>query len=306
MQSTRDIRRRIKSVRNTQQITRAMKMVAAARLRKAQMRVLAARPYARAMEQVFRQLVAITSSTRDPGELHPLLARRTGGRRLYIVVGADRGLAGAYNPNIMKLTLRDAETAADVSFVAIGRKARDFLRFRRLRLRGEFMQADEPDYGLARTVVAHVADMFANNEIDEVRLVYSRFISVMTQKPVVTRLLPLVASSEDGGGDGGGGERTDGGGTRVYAQEITFEPSAQEMLALLIPKYLETIVFHAMMEGKAGEFGARMTAMDAATRNAEEMIETLTLSYNRARQAAITKEITEIVGGAQALEQARV
>lgn len=291
MQGTRDIKRRIKSVRSTQQITRAMKMVAGARLRKAQARVLSARPYARAMEQVFGQLVEIAGEAQDAAELHPLLARRSGGRVLYIVVGADRGLAGGYNANVMKLALHDAEEFSDAGYLAIGRKARDFLRFRRLRLRGEFMQTDEPDYGLARTVVSHVAEMFANNEVDEVRLVYSRFISVMTQRPTVVKLLPLVTPASEK--------------RHTFAREITFEPSAREMLALLIPKYLETIVFHAMMEGKAGEFGARMTAMDAATRNAEEMIETLTLSYNRARQAAITTEITEIVGGAKALEAAR-
>ncbi len=309
MQGTREIRRRIRSVKNTQQITRAMKMVAAARLRKAQERVLAARPFARTMREVFLDLMSKTTVT------NPLMAERGRNKRvLYVVITGDRGLSGGYNANILRKALGHAKDVEEASFIAVGKKGRDYLRFRKLKIAGEHVQlGDEPQFMVARQILDQVSRSFINNEVDEVYLVYSQFVTAMTQRPVANRLLPLAAPVGEKAGEAGSAAGAAGaagmpgtpaaeGGPGYILPEYIYEPSAEAILARLIPKYLETLIFHGMLEGKAGEFGARMTAMDMATNNAAEMIDRLTLQYNRARQASITKEINEIVGGANALQ----
>ncbi len=287
-----------------QQITRAMKMVAAARLRKAQERVLAARPFARAMREVFLDLMSKTTVT------SPLVAERGRNKRvLYVVITGDRGLSGGYNANILRKALGHAKDVEEASFIAVGKKGRDYLRFRKLAIAGEHVQlGDEPQFMVARQILDQVSRSFINNEVDEVYLVYSQFVTAMTQRPVANRLLPLAApvgekagAAGEAGAAGMPGTSAAEGGPGYILPEYIYEPSAEAILARLIPKYLETLIFHGMLEGKAGEFGARMTAMDMATNNAAEMIDRLTLQYNRARQASITKEINEIVGGANAL-----
>lgn len=296
-----------------------MKMVAAARLRKAQERVLAARPFARTMREVFLDLMSKTAIT------HPLMAERPQGKRvLYVVIAGDRGLSGGYNANIMRKALSHSGKAEEAAYLAVGKKGRDYLRFRKLRIVGEYIQlGDEPNFSVARQILDQVSQLFMNNEFDEVYLVYSQFVTVMTQRPVVSRLLPLVAPraekaegapgaegapvTADGKGTAAhkasGGSAETGDGPGYILPEYIYEPSAEAILARLIPRYLETLIYQGMLEAKAGEFGARMTAMDMATNNAAEMIDRLTLEYNRARQASITKEINEIVGGANALQQ---
>lgn len=303
MLGTRDIKRRIRSVQNTRQITRAMKMVAAAQLRKAQARALAARPYFQALEGILHQLAAEAGGY--AADLHPLLQPREGRRRLYLVITSDRGLAGGYNANILRLLLEDAERyrweGGEVSYMTLGRKGRDFLRFRHLAIRGEFLQADEPDYELARNVARELIGVYSAGEVDEVMLAYSQFVSVLVQRPTVQRFLPLTVSEPKGSGGEKKMAGSKGGAVPAPRAEYLFEPEARKVLGDLIPRYLNAVVYHAMLEAKAGEFGARMTAMDNATRNADDLIDTLTLSFNRARQAAITREIAEITGAAEAL-----
>jgi len=277
----RDIRRRIRAVRNMQQITRAMKMVAAAKLRKSQEKVMAARPYARQLQEVLARLV------QDQTEIsHPLLDKRPVRRVGYVVVSADRGLCGAFNANILRRTSAlIAEQEHESKLVTVGRKSRDFFRRGKVEILGEFTDlGDDPNYGQAKAIAAAVSRLYQTGAFDEVYLVYTEFITAISQRPVVVKLLPI--------------EQPAAKSRRQYI----FEPSPAEIMARLLPKYVETTLFRALLESKASEMGAKMTAMGSATDNAKEMIDRLTLAMNRARQAAITKEISEIVGGAAALE----
>jgi len=277
----RDIRRRIRAVRNMQQITRAMKMVAAAKLRKSQEKVLAARPYARQLQEVLARLV------QDQADLsHPLLDKRAVQRVGYVVVSADRGLCGAFNANVLRKTSAlVAEQEHEAKLVTVGRKSRDFFRRGKVEILSAFADlGDEPHYGQAKAIAAEVARLYQSGACDEVYLVYTEFVTAISQRPVVVKLLPI--------------EQPAAKNRRQYI----FEPSPADIMARLLPKYLETTLYRALLESKASEMGAKMTAMGAATDNAKEMIDRLTLAMNRARQAAITKEISEIVGGAAALE----
>ena len=281
MAGVRDIRRRIRAVRNMQQITRAMKMVAAAKLRKSQEKVMAARPYARQLQEVLARLV------QDQTEIsHPLLDKRPVRRVGYVVVSADRGLCGAFNANILRRTSAlIAEQEHESKLVTVGRKSRDFFRRGKVEILGEFTDlGDDPNYGQAKAIAAAVSRLYQTGAFDEVYLVYTEFITAISQRPVVVKLLPI--------------EQPAAKSRRQYI----FEPSPAEIMARLLPKYVETTLFRALLESKASEMGAKMTAMGSATDNAKEMIDRLTLAMNRARQAAITKEISEIVGGAAALE----
>lgn len=282
MASTRDLRRRIKSIKNTQQITKAMKTVAAAKLRKAQERVIAARPFAGKVREV---LARLTSS--NSGVSHPLLEVREPKNICYVVISADRGLCGGYNANILRMgagLLREKEG----SLVTIGRKGRDFFRRRGFDIKTEFVGLGEDiAFGVAKEIGQAVVDYYINGVFDEIYLVYTEFKSAMTQIPKTMKLLPVEPPAETGKGS---------------QMDYIYEPNPEELLAELLPKYIETSIYSALLDSKASELGAKLTAMGSATDNAAEMIAKLTLSLNRARQAAITKEISEIVGGANALD----
>jgi len=281
--SVRDIRRRIRSVKSTQQITKAMKMVAAAKLRKAQDRVIAARPFARQLQDVLARLAQAASDAK-----HPLLEVREVKNIAYVVVSADRGLCGGYNANIIRMgTAAVAEATVPARVVAVGRKGRDFFRRTGTPIASEFVAlGDDPSFIQAKEISSEVVRLYTEREVDEVRLIYTEFVTAITQRPAHVKLLPLKAPEQAATTKG------------LYL----FEPSAEEILETLLPKYVETLLFRALLEAKASELGAKMTAMGAATDAAKDMIDRLTLIMNRARQAAITKEISEIVGGAAALE----
>lgn len=280
--NVRDIRRRIRSVRNMEQITKAMKMVAASKLRRAQEKVIAARPYAHQLQEILGRLA------QDQGdELHPLLEARPVERVGYIIVSSDRGLCGGYNANLFRMTndILKNETR-DVRLVTIGSKGRDFYRRAKYETVAEFVGlGDSPSYGQAKEIAQEVISLYESGELDEVYIMYNEFVSAISQRPTQVKLLPIEKPKQES------------------KREYIFEPSDEEILNTLLPKYVETQVFRTLLEGKASEMGAKMTAMGAATDNARELIEKLTLMMNRARQAAITTEISEIVGGASALEQ---
>lgn len=284
MPSMRDIKRRIKSVKSTQQITKAMKMVAAAKLRKAQEKVLAARPYSRRLKEVLGRLAGASADVS-----HPLLEVREVKRVGYVVVTADRGLCGGFNANILRMSNVEMNNQKqEVSMIAVGRKSRDFFRRLGRKIDSEFVAlGDDMKYIQAKEIAQDVVKAYTEGVYDEVYLVYTEFVSAMTQKPTMIKLLPLETPEED---------------SKESQALYIYEPSAEAVLYDLLPKYLETTIFRALLESKASEMGARMTAMSSATDAAADMIGKLTLSFNRARQAAITREISEIVGGAAALE----
>ena len=283
-QSLRDLRRRIRSVQNTKQITQAMKMVAAAKLRRAQERAENSRPYGEAMQAMLAAVVPEAG----PVDL-PLLEPRTVKRRGIIVVSADRGLCGPYNAQVIRRTVAEIDGDKETGLVVVGRKARDFFRRRGYPILAEFTGlGDDPRYVQARAIGEEAVRLFLAGEVDEVTLVYNQFVNAMSSRPIAQRLLPLNVS---GLGEAGPGP----------SHQYLFEPAAETVLAELLPKYLETLVYRALLEAKASEQGMRMTAMDSATKNSEELIRKLVLVRNRVRQAAITKEIIEIVSGAAAI-----
>lgn len=287
----REFKRRIRSVKNTQQITKAMEMVAAAKLRRAQESAEASRPYTETLQGTLARLAAVSFDVR-----HPLLDRREDVRKVgYIVVTADRGLCGAYNTNIIRAaeqSIQEDDRNLETGIIAVGRKTRDFYR-KRGSIDAEFINlGDNVSYADAREVAQYVMNAYENGELDEVYLVYARFVNALRQIPTVTKLLPLETPEED----------TSSESTRVI--DYLYEPSAEEILLTLLPKYVGSQIYHAMLEGKASEHGARMTAMGNATENAGEIIDSLELAMNKARQAAITDEILDIVGGAEALKNA--
>ncbi len=290
MATLRDIQRRIRSVQSTQKITRAMKLVAAAKLRRAQERILAARPYAGKMSELLGNLVSAASGSDETQ--HPLLEQREGPRRQIVIITADKGLAGAFNANVIRRALefvRQSNTA-EVTLVVVGRKARDFYRRRPWTIKRDMIGFWDR---LAYTHAAELADYFMqqylDGEVDEVHLVYNEFRSVAVQRPVREQLLPIPSKAE--------------GETDTTVVDYLYEPNPKAILDELLPRHVRTQVFRALMESLAGEYGARMTAMEAATKNAKEMIDVLTIQYNKARQEKITKELLDIVGGAEALKQ---
>jgi F-type H+-transporting ATPase subunit gamma len=287
MATLQDIRRRIRSVQSTQKITRAMKLVAAAKLRRAQERILEARPYAFKMAELVGALV------RGLGEdKHPLLVRREGPRKLYVVITADKGLCGAFNSNVVRRALELLRGGSDgtTALLAVGRKARDFFRRRPWPLRGERLGfLDRPDFSAVQQLAHELMQAYLADEVDEVWLVFNEFRSVAVQRVTAERLLPI----ELPGGDAAAGE-----GPPV---DYLYEPDPVTILAALLPRHVEVQVYRALLETAAGEHGARMTAMEAASKNAQEMIGLLTIQYNKARQERITKELLDIVGGAEAL-----
>lgn len=283
MASARDIRRRIRSVKNIQQITKAMKMVAAARLRRAQERAMSSRPYTEKIREV---LASVAGGVGDI--THPLLEVRPAERIGYLVISGDKGLCGAYNSNVLKEAVSHIRQQNDPLIFAVGRKSRDFFKRRGYRIDREMSGfSEKPAYEHARTIAQTVVDMYSQGQVDELYLVYTQFLSPVQMRPTAIRLLPVA--SEDVYGDG-------------PQQEYIFEPSAEVVLNLLLPKYLETVIYGALLQASASELGSRMTAMGNATDNAQELIGKLTLSYNKVRQANITRELAEIVGGAEALK----
>ncbi|HET9794592.1 MAG TPA: ATP synthase F1 subunit gamma [Thermoanaerobaculia bacterium] len=285
MASLIDIRRRLRSVKNIQQITRAMKMVAAAKLRRSQDRVIAARPYAASLRDVLANVSARVREAR-----HPLLAERDEKKVLLMVVAGDKGLAGAFNANVNRAVgaLLREKSWEEVTLLAVGKKAFDFWKRRSIPIRASYPGIfSRLEFRHAREIAEILTGLFVSGEIDSAYVVYNEFKSIMAQVVRVERLLPIARTAMS---------------ASEQAIDYLFEPDPAEILARLLPRYLEFAVFKVLLESNASENGARMTAMDSSTKNAGDMIDSLTLTYNRARQARITKELIEIVSGAAALD----
>ncbi len=299
MPSLKAIRRRITSVKNTQKITRAMKMVAAARLRRATQRISELRPYAQRTVEVLRSVARGSGGGADEA-VHPLLADRPVKKVLLVVFTSDRGLAGAFNSSMIRAAasqMRELqEQGLEVSLATVGRKGRDYFRRRGATIAQEFTGLPEGDAAKAAEVARGFMHAFTSGEFDRVILAFAEFKSAISQKPTTLQVLPIDTGAAAAADDGAhAGPRT--------LVDFIYEPSREALLERLLPMYVEVSVFRAMLESSASEHGARMTAMDNATTNAKKMIGSLTLQYNRARQAAITKELMEIIGGAEAIKE---
>jgi len=289
MATLKAVRTRIASVKSTQKITRAMKLVAAAKLRRAQDAIVAARPYAHALAEAVAEVAA-----RAGDDAHPMLQQREGRRLAIITLTSDRGLCGGFNANLCRATLRfvdekvKSKDADDVQVDVVGRKGRDFFRRRKLKIAHEFPGVvGESALDRARELAHTVGADFIEGRVDGVFLAYNEFKSAMSQRVAIERLLPITPAAADGD---------------LAQTDFLYEPGKKELLNQLLPLYVQSQIYRAFLESIASEFGARMTSMDNATTNASEIIDRLTLQYNRARQAAITKELMEIVGGAEALK----
>jgi F-type H+-transporting ATPase subunit gamma len=297
--SLRDIRKRITSVRSTQKITKAMKMVAAAKLRRAQESILAVRPYATKMFEMLNGLAQRTSA-----EAHPLLAFREPKRVELVVFASDRGLCGAFNMNLIQRAERflseEKGRAEEVALSFFGRKGRDYFRKRKVNIRREYVNFfGKVDYLLASRLGQELVRDYIDNRVDRIYLLYSEFRSAIQQRVVLKRILPVTSAEML---EGAAEPSNAPGKTASKGVDYLYEPSEGEILDKLLPMYVEVQVYQALLETVASEYGARMTAMENATSNAAEMIDKLTLIYNKARQASITKELIEIVSGAEALK----
>jgi F-type H+-transporting ATPase subunit gamma len=278
-----DIRRRIRSVKSTQQITRAMKMVAAARLRRAQERIFNARPYANEMRKLISSVAARTADRR-----HPLLQERPIKNQLLVLVTADRGLCGAFNANLIRAAQAYLEEHRDrdISMIAVGRKGRDYYAKRPVKLIGEHINIfGRLEFSQSQEISKHIIELYTQEKVDAVDFIYNEFKSIMTQRVMVERYLPIQPLKPKEG---------------EPLIDYIYEQAPQEMFNSLLPRYVDIEVYRALLESQAAELAARMTAMDAATNNAADMIQSLTLYMNRVRQAAITREIIEVVSGAAA------
>ncbi len=290
MASLRDIRKRIRSVRNTQQITKAMKMVAAAKLRKAQDAILAARPYAQMLDQIISELAARAKSM-----AHPLLLTRPPKKVELLVLTSDRGLAGGFNSNVLRRATRflydNQHTYGQIDVSTIGRKGFEFFRRRRVAVRKDFTGLySRLTYPTAADIAGEFAAHFVAGEVDAVFLLYNEFVSAITQRIALIQLLPMQPLERAGSPDA------------PAPVDFKYEPDMATVLEKLLPQALTIRLYRALLESVASEHGARMSAMEKATSNASEMIDRLTLFYNRTRQAVITKELMEIVSGAEALK----
>ncbi len=291
MANLRAIRKRIGSVKSTQQITKAMKMVSAAKLRRAQEAIVAARPYARQMREVVQAL-----ARRAGEEAHPLLSAREVKKIAVLVVTSDRGLCGSFNSNLLRSAhrfIRDhAGAYEEIALFVVGRKGRDFFRRREITVRKEYVGVlGSLQYSHAEQIGSDLVQGFLAGDFDEVTVAFNEFRSAISQPVRFDKLFPIAVEAA--------GEKEKGTAAEV---DYLYEPARNEILAVLLPKYVETQIFRILLESVTGEHGARMTAMDSATSNSTEMISRLTLQMNRARQAAITKELMEIIGGAEALK----
>lgn len=289
MQGTREIRRRIRTVKSIQQITRAMQMVAASRFKRVEGRVLKARPYRTLIRELLQELVAAV-----PNLTHPLLVKREPKNIGLVLITADRGLCGAYNTNIIREINHFIESISDrrIQLILIGNKAYNFFSRRKYEIEAHHPQPSmQESFNLTQRVVDELGKGYTEKRFDEVHLFFTQFKTAMSSTPTRLKLLPMESPESEVGG--------------ITTGEPIFEPSAEEIVMSLLPRYLEAQVYGALLESAASEQGARMVAMKNATENAEEMISDLTLTYNKARQAAITKEILEVVSGAEALEEVR-
>lgn len=298
MATAREIHRHMKSVKNIGQITKAMKMVAAARLRRAQERAAASRPYAIKIKEVLSNIVGDkgTLSGLSPRK-HPLIQKRPVKKIGFLVMCSDKGLAGAYGSNVLKHAMGEIlKVKGEVVIITCGRRARDFFRHRGFNvIQAHFGFSDKPSYNNAVEIAYDAAQRFADEQFDELRIVYTLFKSALSQTPTNETILPLEPPAE---------EPPKGGEAQVKANtQYLFLPEAEEILADLAPRYLETVIYAALVQSAASELGSRMTAMSSATDNAAKLVKSLELNYNKARQALITRELTEICGGAEALKQ---
>jgi len=286
MATLRDIRRKIAAVKKTQQITRAMNMVASAKLRGAQERMVAFRPYAEKYAELMRSV-----AQRVEPDAHPLLVRRDVKKVGMLLVTSDRGLCGSFNTNLIVRAEKEMKARVakgqQVCFFAVGRKGRDYFRRRKAEIRGSYVDNRRITYDLAARVAEDLITAYIQEELDEVVLIYSRFINVALQRPALEGLLPFVPGEEAAGA----------------AVDYLYEPEPHVLLEAILPEQIRVQVYHALLETNTSEQAARMTAMDNATRNCKDMIDRLTLVYNKARQASITKELMDIVGGAEALKK---
>ncbi len=288
MPNLKDIRRRIRSVKNTQQITKAMKLVSASKLRKAQQAILHARPFALHLRSLMNHLAA-----RCNKDLHPLLDDREGNKIILLVITADKGLCGGFNGNIIRKTNKviQENSGKDLALILAGKKGSDYYKLRPYKILHEYKDWTRWfDYLKAAEIGDLLSDLFVNKEADHIYMVYNEFKSVMQQEVIVERILPVVPEKIEAGEDG------------VVVVDYIYEPDEESILENLLKRYMTDQVYRAFLESAAGEHGARMTAMDSATRNAGDMINALSLTYNKARQAYITKELIEIVNGAEALK----
>ena len=287
MPSLKFIRTRIASVKSTQKITRAMKLVSAARLRRAQDAIVAARPYANALATAVAELVA-----RAGADAHPLMFVRPADRVAVIMLTSDRGLAGGLNANVFRALTRfqgEGKGGKETSLFVVGRKGRDYYRRRKATIRQDWPSpTGDTAANLAKELARQAVDAFESGAVDAVYLAFNEFKSAIAQRTVVEQLIPVPAPPPTPESAG--------------SIDFVYEPSRGDVISTLIPLFIESQIYRALLESVASEFGARMTAMDSATTNARDMIGSLTLQYNRARQAAITKELMEIVGGAEALK----
>lgn len=282
MAGMKEIKRRIKSIKSTQQITKAMKMVAAAKLRQTQAHVFDARPYAEKLKSVLGRVAAKSDY------VHPLLEKREVKKVGYVIVTGDRGLCGGFNANVIRLTEHAMATqSAEKGILAVGRKGRDYFKRRGYNIVEEYSNiGDNPSYMQGKELAKRIMALYEEGIFDEVHLVYTQFKTAISQLPLVIKLLPVEPPA----------------GEEELKADYIYEPSSAAVLETLLPRYIETLVFRALLESKTSEHGARMTAMGSATDNANDMIAKMTLLFNRARQAAITREISEIVAGANALK----
>lgn len=283
-ETTRDIKRRIKGISNTKQITKAMELVSSAKLKRARERIEKSRPYYNTVLDNIQDILGTTGNMK-----HPLLDNREVKSSLYIVVAADRGLAGGYNAGVIRLAEKKIkEQNINTKIIAVGSKARDYFKRRDYDVVGEFVGiTEEPNFSDARKIGNLALELYKNREVDEINIIYTRFVSTISQQPAIMRLLPSAEVHEK---------------SKERKTISEFEPSTEEVLSYLIPKYIQSSIFGALIESSCSEQAARRIAMESATDNAEEMIDDLQISYNRARQAAITMEISEIVSGAEALK----
>lgn len=286
---TRDIKRKIKSVNSTMQITKAMELVSTAKLKRSRDRMDITRPYFETVLETVQDLMKTQKKVK-----HEFLDYRDVKNTIYIVVTADRGLCGGYNNNAMKLVFDDIKDKSSAKVITIGKKSRDTFTKRDFNVVREYVYISEnPQYSDAQEIAKYVLKLYAQEEVDEIKLVYTQFISTISQHASMLKLLPMVMSAE----------------TEVQVEEegddesyMVYEPSPETVLSYVIPKYVESTIYGGLVESAAAEQAARRLAMENANDNAEEIIDSLTLSFNQARQASITQEISEIVGGAEALK----